>query len=366
MAALGVAWPSMAGDLGRPLPDLSVLILAHVTGYLAVALTTGEMARRIGFGALLSVASGIGAVSLGGVAAVPGWGWIVGSMVLLGVSGGAIDAGLNAYVAVAHRSNAMGLLHAGFGIGAVLGPLLVTALLAADLRWEAAFLIAAVVQAIVTVALMASRSEFDHHRPPPIGPRARPSGRRSTLIMSLLVFALYAGVEVGAGAWAYSLFTEGRGLDAAAAGLMVSCYWGALTISRVLLGVTGDRGHPRTLLIGSAVLGAVGLGLLWWNPASWAGPVGLVVTGLALGPYFPMQMLLTPARFGPEFMPWMSGYQLAAASLGAALVPGGIGLVVGVAGLESVAVILGLAAVALVVATMLLDRPIPAELIVTA
>lgn len=366
MAALGVAWPSMAGDLRRPLADLSVLIIAHVAGYLAVALATGEMARRIGFGALLALASGLGVVSLGVVAAVPGWGWIIVSMVLLGVSGGAIDAGLNAYVAVAHRSNAMGLLHAGFGVGAVLGPLLVTASLAAGLPWDAAFFATAALQAIVTVALLTARHELDRDRPPTAGPRARPSGRRSTLVMSLIVFALYAGVEVGAGAWAYSLFTEGRGLGAAAAGVIVSCYWGALTVSRVVLGVVGDKGHPRAVLIGSAVLGAMGLAMVWWDPAAWAGPVGLIVTGLALGPYFPMQMLLTPVRFGTEFVPWMSGYQLAAASLGAALVPGGIGLVVGAAGLESVAVILGLAAVALVVATLLLDRPIPTERIAVA
>ena len=184
--------------------------------------------------------------------------------------------------------------------------------------------------------------------------------------MSLVTFALYAGVEVGTGAWAFSLLTEGRDLDPALAGLVVSAYWAALTLARIALGVLGDRGHPRVLLIGSAITATLGLALLWWNPALWAGPVGLVIAGVAFGPYFPMQMVLTPLRFGREFMPWMSGYQLAAASLGAAVVPAGIGVVVGSAGLESIPAILVVATVALVAVTSLLDRPIPTERIVAA
>ena len=52
----------------------------------------------------------------------------------------------------------------------------------------------------------------------------------------------------------------------------------------------------------------------------------------------------------------MAGYQIAAASAGAAAIPGLIGLLVAVIGLEAVAPALALAAAALVIVTAVLRR----------
>jgi fucose permease len=61
-------------------------------------------------------------------------------------------------------------------------------------------------------------------------------------------------------------------------------------------------------------------------------------------------------------MPSVAGYQLAAASVGAAVVPGAIGIVVAGAGLTFIPAILALAAAGLVTATVALGRrPIPAQ-----
>lgn len=355
-AALGVAWPSIADDLERSLADLGLVLAAYVAGYFVSTLANGELTRRFGSGGLLTGAAAVGTLSLVGITIAPAWGMFLVATLLLGVAGGLIDAGVNAHIAVGYGARAMGFLHSGFGVGSVLGPLLLTALLALGISWRAGFAAVAVLQITIALGFALDRRQWDSNRPVPGRGAQRPEGRGSTVALSLLAFALYAGIEVGAGEWSFSLLTEQRGISDTTAGLAVAAFWAGLTVSRLVLGLLGDGGRPNTVL-GMSALGALGgLVLLWWNPTVWLGTIGLVVTGIALGPYFPLQMLLTPARFGPAFTPWMAGYQIAAASAGAALIPGGIGILVAAVGLEAVAPVLAVAALGLVIATAVLGR----------
>lgn len=355
-AALGVAWPSIADDLDRSLADLGLLIAAYVAGYFVSTLANGELTRRFGSGALLTAAASLGTVSLVGIALAPSWGMFLIATLLLGTAGGLIDAGVNAHIAVGYGAKAMGFLHSGFGVGSVLGPLLLTALLALGVSWRAGFAAVAVLQIAIAAGFAFDRRRWDSTRPAPGRGRRRPEGGGSAAALSLLAFGLYAGIEVGAGEWSFSLLTEGRGISDTIAGLAVAAFWGGLTVSRFVLGLLGDGGRPNTVLRTSALGALGGLLLLWWDPTVWLGTVGLVFTGIALGPYFPLQMLLTPARFGSAYTPWMAGYQIAAASAGAAIIPGGIGLLVAAVGLEAVAPVLALSAAGLVIATAVLRR----------
>lgn len=355
-AALGVAWPSIAEDLGRALADLGVLIAAYVAGYFVSTLLNGDLSRRFGSGVLLTSAAVLAALSLAGMTLSPAWIMLLTATLLLGASGGLIDASVNAHIAVGYGARAMGFLHSGFGVGAVLGPLLMTVLLAAGVSWRIGFAVVAILQIIIAAGFAVGPGLWESSRPLPGRGRHRPEGGGATLTLTLLAFGVYTGIEIGAGEWSFSLLTEGRGIDETVAGLAVAAFWGGLTMSRLALGFLGDRGRPNVVL-GASALGTLGgLVLLWWNPSPWLGTMGLVITGLALGPYFPLQMLLTPLRFGAAYTPWMAGYQIAAASAGAAAIPGLIGLLVAVVGLEAVAPALALAAAALVIVTEGLRR----------
>ena len=117
-------------------------------------------------------------------------------------------------------------------------------------------------------------------------------------------------------------------MAATIAGIAVAMHWGALFVSQLVLGVVGDRMPYNATLTVSVVGIVVGLALLWWNPAGWVAIFGLVLAGFASGPVFPLQMLLTPRRFGSEFSPWAVGYQLSAAIAAIAVIPGAIGILV--------------------------------------
>lgn len=355
-SAFGIAWPSVAGDLSRSIGSLGLVIAVYVVGYFLSSAATGALSRRFQLGRPLLAAAALATVSLVGYAAAASWMGLLVSAGGLGLAGGIIDAGVNAVIAVRYGARAMGMLHAGFGVGATLGPLMITTIIETNASWRIGFVILAVGQGALALLYVRTRSGWDVAvEPVDFSPAAR-TGRRSVMAGALVVFALYSGVEVGTGQWAYSLLTEGRGLSTATAGLAVTAFWAALTASRLVLGLIGHRVSVQQLLRVSSVLVVVGVAALWLNPVSWMGSAGLVVMGLALGPIFPLQTTLTPGRVGVAYTPTAVGYQLAAATVGAAVIPGGLGILVSGFGLEVVGAVLVVTAAMLVISIEVLRR----------
>jgi len=346
MAAMGVAWPSAADDLGRALADLGFITFAYGAGYTVSTLASGELTRRFSTGPLLVAAALAAAASLAVFATSSAWFPFLVAAFMVGLAGGLLDAGVNTYVAVHRGARAMGIIHTGFGIGSAFGPLLVTLLISVGWSWRVAFLALAVAELILALAFMATVNALESSERES-GPRPSVGQNGLVLALSLTVFFLYAGIAAGTGAWSYSLLTEGRGISTGVAGVAVAAYWGGVTAGRAALGIFGNRIEPNRMLTMSAIGTVASLALLWIAPTPWLGIVGLVASGLSHGFVFPLEVLLTPQRFGAGFTPWAVGYEIAAANVGVAVLSGGIGLLVGAMGI-------GIVAPALVVLAVLL------------
>ena len=119
---LGVAWPSIRQTFGLPLDALGALFLTTVCGYLAASLTSGWVVKGLGVGLLLALSAFATAISLLTFALAPAWAFMIAVGILAGLGGGAIDAGLNSYVALLHSPRLLSWLHACFGLGAATGP----------------------------------------------------------------------------------------------------------------------------------------------------------------------------------------------------------------------------------------------------
>jgi MFS family permease len=76
-------------------------------------------------------------------------------MVLFGLGFGAIDAILNAHAARHFGARDINWMHASYGLGATIGPLLVTVLLAEGLGWRRTYGLMALVQAALACVFIA-------------------------------------------------------------------------------------------------------------------------------------------------------------------------------------------------------------------
>jgi MFS family permease len=93
---------------------------------LASAFFSGFLLARVGVGRILAASCLLTGLALIGYTLVPHW-WM---MVLLGVfagfGAGAIDASLNTYMATHFGEGLMQWLHASWGVGITLGPIIMT------------------------------------------------------------------------------------------------------------------------------------------------------------------------------------------------------------------------------------------------
>jgi fucose permease len=330
--SLGVAWPSMRSTFERSVSELGALLAIGSVGYLTASTAYGRIHARLGTGAALGSGCTLMAVGMLGIAGAPVWFVIAFSAVLLGIGGGLVDTGLNAHAALEFDLRSINLLHASFGVGATLGPVLITISLTAGATWKGGYAVMALGQAAVAVAVWRSRKRWAS-RPPKEGDGDLVTIRRARVVLMLSLFFVYTGAEVGVGQWAYTLLNEGRGMSTAVAGGWVAAYWAGLTVGRFLVSAVGDRASPSRTLNTSVVVALMGVGVLWWNPGD-AGFVGLPVAGIGFAAIFPTLVSLTPLRIGRDRSTRMVGYQLAAANLGVATLPWVLGLFAEVQGLN--------------------------------
>ncbi|MBQ0906596.1 sugar MFS transporter [Micromonospora sp. U21] len=377
---LGVGWPSISADFGVPTEAVGLLLTAGTVGYLTSSVLAGFTLARVGVGALLAGSTLLASLALTGYAASPGLVVLVGCALLLGLGSGAIDSGLNAYAAGAFGPRHMNWMHAFFGLGVAIGPLIMTAALSAGLAWRWGYGIVAAAQLALATAFALTVRAWRRRDPAESGaavatspaPPAAQVSIRATLRLpavwsGALAFALYVAIEVSAGLWAFLLLTEGRGLSAAVAGGCVSAYWGSLFVGRVVQGVVAERLGARLVLRGSLAGMAFGAVLIAVPGSAAVAVLGLVVVGFAAAPVFPLLTLTTADRVGAAHADRAIGLQIGAAGVGAALVPAGLGVLIGTTSVQALGPALVVLALALVVLYELgarrpgPERPLPAE-----
>lgn len=336
---LGTAWPSIRASLDRPESALAQLIIAYTVGYLAGAALIGRIVDRLGMDPSIRFGLGLTIGGLIGYAASPVWWLLLVSAFVLGWGGGIVDAAVNAEIALRHGQRTMNLLHGAFGVGATLGPLLITAFLGLAISWRIAYLVLVGLEVMVLASLAprSARRAGSDTSSEGVG-RYTDRARRPRLVVAatLAYFAVYVGTEVSVGNWTFSVLTEERGIGETVAGLSVAAYWGGLTAGRFALGAIGERLHPMVLLRGSSLAALVAI--VWFVADAAGSLVALPLLGLAFAGMFPAMVLMTSSWLPTELVTRVVGWQLAAASAGAIASSAVLGVVADRAGLDATVV----------------------------
>jgi fucose permease len=347
---LGVAWPSIRASFSIPLDALGALLIAGTTGYLTSSFLSGTLISRFGVGRVLIASCAMTGSALVGYTLVPAWWMMVLLGVMAGLGAGAIDAGLNTYVASHFGEGLMQWLHASYGIGVTLGPIIMTLALTQLNSWRAGYDVVGGVQFalaacfVLTLSMWSQKDEHDEvERPKRLTDYKTPmlnTMRQFRVWRSTLLFFLYTGAEASLGVWTYSLLTEARGVPPETAGLWAGSYWATFTIGRVLAGLYAKRLGIHSLVQGGLSGAILGAALLWWNPFSAASVVGVALIGFSIAPIFPSLVSGTSQRVDEHDAANTIGMQMSAAGLGAAAVPSLAGVLARQVSLEVIPVCL--------------------------
>ncbi len=341
---VGVAWPSMRAEFGQPVDALGILIIAMISGYLVSSFLSGALVQRFGVGLLLTGSVALTGLALLGYSLSPAWSLMIGASVFLGLGAGAIDAGLNNYVAHHHSDGLMQWLHASFGVGVTLGPMIMSAGLIWTDTWRTGYWIVAAGQLVLAVVfLLTTRlwerddtSDRTDETEDALAASFRATLGEHRAWLGFLLFLIYAGLEVTLGLWAYTLLTEERGIAPETAALWVSVYWGMFTVGRMVAGlVTRHLGLLRVMGV-SLMLAVVAAIMLIWQPTPLIGLLGLAVAGFAYAPIFPAMVSSTRQRLSQPHVTNTIGMQFSGAGLGAAIMPPLAGAIAARTSLDSI------------------------------
>lgn len=366
---LGSAWPVIRPDLGAPFGAAGVLSMVIAGGTIVSSLVSGSVIQRYGVGKLTLISCILTAGALLGFSMAPSLVWLVLLAIPLGLGGGAVDAGLNHYVADNYKAHHMNWLHCFWGVGATMGPIIMSAHLAGGDSWRGGYATVAFIQFGLVIVLFAAlplwKKVAAAHGPanasdaPPAGGMEEAERQAAASVLrlrgvrpSLAAFLLYCGVESTVGLWGASYLAGAREVTAGTAAAWISFYYGGITIGRLVTGFITLR-ISNTVLIrcGQLVAAAGGLLLLLPLPSIFA-LAGFVLIGLGLAPIYPGLLHETPARFGRSNSAKLMGYQMAVAYTGSTFLPPLFGLLAA----RTTIGLLPIAALALVVLMLIISE----------
>lgn len=371
---LGVAWPYIQNTFNQSLDAVGLVLAASTIGFMLVSVIAGQLTARLGIGRFLLLSNLIMALAYLGHAFAPTWVSLILVALLAGWGTGGFDTGLNIFVAANYGVRIMNWTHAMFGVGATIGPLLMTAAITTSYSWRAGYFVLGLL--IVSLSFFFIPLIRRANRPVTAGSSTETAPEATTLAaitlaaevarplqtlrlplvwLGILFFALYAGVEVTAGQWAFALFTESRGIAPETAGVFVSLYWAGLTAGRLVMGAIAPRLGVVALLRYS-LIGVCAAAALLWLTHPIASLVSVILLGFSLAAIFPTLMSDTPHRVGTNHAPNAIGYQMSAAGIGIAILPGLAGVLADAINLEVIVPFLLLNAIALLLLNEIILR----------
>ncbi|WP_407345276.1 MFS transporter [Pengzhenrongella phosphoraccumulans] len=348
----GVLLPAQIRDYDIDMATIGLTFFTFSAGFFLAGASTGALIGRLGtrLALLLGCAGYLVAALI--TAARPSFVVLVVVQVLAGYGMGVLESVLNVYLSgLPSATVLLNRLHAFFGVGALLGPLLAAWMLR-SVPWTAVYLVLAALTAALLVGFAVALPGRHESAPRPAVRSSPRDGllaqalRRPAVMLAAAFLSVYVGLEVSLGNWAYTYLVEDQGRLALAAGYAVSAYWLGLTAGRFVISpLAGRLGvTPRRMMLGCLV-GVVGATALTWAVPGPLVGAGFALVGFFLGPLFPTAMALVPDLAPPALVPTAIGALNAVSVVGGAALPwlaGAIGQGVGIWTLLPYVLVLGL------------------------
>ena len=334
-AMLGASWPIMHGDLNVPVSFAGGISLVIAGGTIISSLMSDKLIRHLSAGKVTAFSVALTAVALFGFSCSTQYWQLLLWAIPYGLGAGSVDACLNNYVAVHYSSRVMSWLHCMWGLGASIGPYVMSYALTAGMTWNSGYLIISVFQAFLTAVLLLSLPLWKGRSSEVSDESGTPDKALSLkqifaipgAMEVMIAFFCYCAVEQTAILWGSSYLVMHHGVDKELAAGFGSLFLIGLTIGRAMSGFLTVRINDTNMIrLGQGVIVA-GLVLMLLPFGSMVSLVGLMLIGLGCAPIYPCVIHSTPSHFGADKSQAIIGVQMASAYMGTLVMPPLFGLI---------------------------------------
>lgn len=356
---IGSAWPAIHSEMGVPGEAVSILTFIISGCTVLSSMFSAGILNKLGTGRVTAFSTAMTAAALIGFSKASSFIFMIPLAVILGLGAGAIDSGLNNYVALHFKASHMNFLHCFYGVGVSLSPYLMSVAISSD-GWRNGYRYAFIVQAVITVLLLISlpmwkktAGKESEEEEKGANLSLLTMAKMSDVRLVWLIMLMTNAIEYACGVWGSTYLVSEKGFSAENGALALTVYYVGMSVGRFLSGLlSGKIGTWKRIAMGAVLLFPAVIIMLLPLPGT-VSVIGLFLIGLGNGSIYPNMIHLTPHNFGKEVSQSIMGSQIAFAYIGVMLAPPTVSLISGFLGISFYPVFLAVLYAVMVIALML-------------
>jgi len=326
---LGSAWPLMYGGLNVPLHYAGYVSMIIAGGTVISSIFSARIIRRLGTGIVTALSVSMTAAALLGFSFSSSFALLCIWAVPLGLGAGSVDAALNNYVALHYKAKHMSWLHCFWGVGASLGPIIMSFFLINKNSWNSGYRAIGLIQCCLVAVLFFTISLWGKNKSQTNNEKIESSKgikfkdlfHIAGVKQILIAFFCYCSLESTAGLWGSSFLVMEKNIPPETAARWISLYYIGITFGRFISGFLTMKLNNRQMV-------RLGQGLICCGIIALFLPVGKVlllpgffIIGLGCAPVYPSLLHETPVNFGSDKSQAIMGIQMASAYIGTTFMP---------------------------------------------
>jgi fucose permease len=336
---LGTTWPVMRGEMGLPLDAAGFVSIVITVGSVISGLLSGKINKFLGTGKVVFFSCFMTGAALLSISFIPKFYWLVILAVPLGFGAGSVDASLNNYVALHFKAHHMNWLHSFWGLGATIGPIIVSGFLSAEGGWRTSYRVISFIQLTLAIILFITLplwKKVNHSKKEQFNTdntlKSRNQNKKHVLMINGVIYAMgvflfYCGVEMSVGLWGSSYLIQIKLLKPETAAFFVALYYLGITMGRVISGFFSFKLTNKQLIKIGVIISILAMLLMFIPLGKGFIIIPMVLLGLGLSPIFPAMVHETPVHFGEQNSQTIIGYQMSAAYFGSSIIPPAVGFI---------------------------------------
>lgn len=316
----GVVWPVVHIEFGmdESFASLYSIITALCTG--GVSFIAGWLIRKLGTGKVTLYSTLLTVLGLFIISLSPGIVVMMIGSVVLGYGAGVIDTALNNFVSLHYKAKHMNWLHACWGLGVTISPLIMSHFLTGEAgAWRNGYRVIALMQLAIALLILFSLKKWNLVSEKDAD-EEKTSQNKSLfeilkirgVLTSILSQGLYCGMEFLIGTWGASFLVNVHSLMPDEAAKWISLYYGGIMVGRIISGFISIKASDNTMIRFGIVVSFFGMVLLSL-PVGNLAFFGLLLIGIGFGPIFPSILHSVPDRFGKEYSADITGFHMGGA-----------------------------------------------------
>ena len=312
---IGSCWPTISEyfKISRDFQGIFSLIVSFFT--IASSFLTIKLTKYLKNYGVIAISIGLTISGLIIIGFSDNYYLLLLAAIPLGFGGGAIDSILNSYVSLHYKAIHLNFLHAFWGIGAFISPLIIGSFIVDPRGFKDAAFVLSIIQTTILIITLSTLVlwvkvdkiyNIDSRNTTNSENNKENVGFFNTfklrgVIFACITFFSYIAIESLAYSWFTSLCVFGMNIDNDIASKYLSLFYIAISLGRVISGLLSIKIKDKNLIrIGEGIL-LIGIILLTFKFNFVFMPIALFIIGLGCGPIYPSIVHSTVDKFTSKY-----------------------------------------------------------------